>query len=67
MTDTHTTRRARYPFRTMEIGDSFLIPSTAMEFYSAQMYCYNRNRVLAPKRFTCIQNTDQSITVTRRS
>jgi hypothetical protein len=60
-------RASKYPFRSMDIGTSFTIPQGTMEFYSAQIYCYTRNRVLKPKRFTCVENPDGSIVVTRRS
>jgi hypothetical protein len=57
----------KYPFRTMELGEMFTLPAGVWEFNSAQIYCYNRNRVLAPKRFTPYLNPDGSITITRRS
>lgn len=61
-------REPKYPFPTMEPGSSFTIPSSeAPQFHAFRIYCYTRNNVLKPKRFTCLQNPDGSITVTRRS
>jgi hypothetical protein len=61
-------REPKYPFPTMELGTSFTIPSAkAPQFHAFRIYCYTRNNVLKPKRFTCILNLDGSITITRRS
>lgn len=55
----------KYPFRTIEVGENFIIPAGVMEFFSARTYCYNRNQVLKPKRFFPSLNEDGSILITR--
>jgi hypothetical protein len=43
------TRNSRYPWKELEVGDSFFIPGSS-NGYSTVTYA---NKVYAPKRFAC--------------
>lgn len=61
-------RPPTYPFDSLALGESFTIPATEHRGYGrVQQYVYQRNFVLKPKRFSCLQAANGDIVVSRRS
>ncbi len=61
-------RPPKHPWDTLALGETFTIPVTEHRgFGRVQMYTYQRNFHLKPKRFSAFHNLDGSVTITRRA
>jgi hypothetical protein len=56
--------KAKYPFDTMEVGESFILPAGTKRYRSTQIYCSNRSTHLG-KRFRCRELPNGDIQVWR--
>ncbi len=59
-------RPAKYPFSTLAVGHSFVVPYGEAKFISMKQYCYQRSRAMA-RTFVCALLEDGSIQVYRKN